>query len=238
MTAEPDDGSRHVSSTEKRLRSLVVACRNCAILFELSKAIFNQMSGFIQLLAKVRRVVLPPSPPSPTPLTRYRRTMTIPCLSTVLRQLRGFHQSLSVFQYSGRAVQLVWTTDHLLTISLAILTILTGLLPGAIAYLGKLIVDGVVQAAQSGLATDRWRTFQYVGLEAVAIVLQSGCQQGMLLCQALLKPLLAHTIGLLILEKALTLEMSHFEDAEFYDKMTRAREGAAYRPLTETRNRG
>ncbi|WNZ24480.1 ABC transporter ATP-binding protein [Leptolyngbya sp. NK1-12] len=157
--------------------------------------------------------------------------MTIPCLSTVLRQLRGFHQSLSVFQYSGRAVQLVWTTDRLLTISLAILTILTGLLPGAIAYLGKLIVDGVVQAAQSGLATDRWRTFQYVGLEAVAIVLQSGCQQGMLLCQALLKPLLAHTIGLLILEKALTLEMSHFEDAEFYDKMTRAREGAAYRPL-------
>jgi ABC-type multidrug transport system fused ATPase/permease subunit len=153
-------------------------------------------------------------------------------LYSALRQrLQGFQQSLSVFQYSGRAVELVWTTDRLLTIGLAILTIITGLLPGAIAYLGKLIVDGVVQAAQSGLEADRWQTFQYVGLEAVAIVLQSGCQQGTILCQALLRPLLSHTISLLILEKALTLEMSHFEDAEFYDKMTRAREGAAYRPL-------
>jgi ABC-type multidrug transport system fused ATPase/permease subunit len=159
--------------------------------------------------------------------------MRIHRLKTAIgRQFRAFQQSLSVFQYSGRAVQLVWTTDRLLTVALAVLTVVVGLLPGAIAYLGKLIVDGVVLAAESGLAADQWRTLQYVGLEAVAIVVQSGCQQGIMLCQSLLRGLLAQQISALILEKALTLNLSHFEDSEFYDKMSRAREGASHRPLT------
>ena len=36
----------------------------------------------------------------------------------------------------------------------------------------------------------------------------------------------------MILEKALTLELRHFEDAEFYDKLTRARREASSRPLS------
>ncbi len=37
---------------------------------------------------------------------------------------------------------------------------------------------------------------------------------------------------MLILEKALTLELTHFEDSEFYDKLTRARREASSRPLS------
>ena len=36
----------------------------------------------------------------------------------------------------------------------------------------------------------------------------------------------------MILEKALTLELRHFEDSEFYDKLTRARREASTRPLS------
>ena len=36
----------------------------------------------------------------------------------------------------------------------------------------------------------------------------------------------------MILEKALTLELTHFEDSEFYDKLTRARREASSRPLS------
>jgi ATP-binding cassette subfamily B protein len=36
----------------------------------------------------------------------------------------------------------------------------------------------------------------------------------------------------MILEKALTLELRHFEDADFYDKLTRARSEASSRPLS------
>ncbi len=36
----------------------------------------------------------------------------------------------------------------------------------------------------------------------------------------------------MILEKALTLDLQHFEDSEFYDKLTRARREASSRPLS------
>lgn len=137
-----------------------------------------------------------------------------------------------MYQYCGRAIALVWTTNRTLTIALMGLTLMAGLLPGAIAYVGKLIVDGVVQAARSGLVSDRWHTLTYLGVEAGLVALQAGCKQGLALCQSLLRALLGHKVNELILEKALTLDIAHFEDSEFYDKMARARREASSRPLS------
>jgi len=39
-------------------------------------------------------------------------------------------------------------------------------------------------------------------------------------------------VNVMILQKALTLNLTHFEDSEFYDKMTRARREASSRPLS------
>ncbi|XGV95824.1 MAG: ABC transporter ATP-binding protein [Leptolyngbya sp. BL-A-14] len=145
---------------------------------------------------------------------------------------QSLRQSLSMYQYCGRAIALVWTTNRALTIALIVLTLIAGLLPGAIAYVGKLIVDGVVHAARSSLASDRWHTLMFLGIEAGLIALQAGCKQGLALCQSLLRALLGHKVNVLILEKALTLDISHFEDSEFYDKMARARREASSRPLS------
>jgi len=68
---------------------------------------------------------------------------------------------------------------------------------------GKLIVDHVVIAAQSGLASDRWQTLQYLALEAFLVALLSGMRQGISLCQSLLRVLLGQKVNVLILEKAL-----------------------------------
>jgi ATP-binding cassette subfamily B protein len=148
------------------------------------------------------------------------------------RYLQGLRQSLSIFQYSGRAVQLVWTTNRTLTVGLALLTLVAGLLPGLVAYVGKLIVDGVVLATRSELEADRWKTLGYLSIEAIAVAVLSGSQQGILLCQSLLRVLLGQKVNVLILEKALTLDLTHFEDSEFYDKMTRARREASSRSLS------
>jgi ABC-type multidrug transport system fused ATPase/permease subunit len=161
-------------------------------------------------------------------LKRYRWKMQI---FSPKRLIQSFSRPLSLFQYCGRAVHLVWATNRQLTLGLAVLTLLSGLLPGAIAYLGKLIVDGVIQATQSGLQSDRWRVLEYLGIEAIAVVLLSGSQQVTALCQSLLRVLLGQKVNVLILEKALTLDMAHFEDSEFYDKMSRARREASTRPL-------
>ncbi|MDP8962782.1 MAG: ABC transporter ATP-binding protein/permease, partial [Cyanobacteriota bacterium] len=145
---------------------------------------------------------------------------------------RRLRQSLSVFRYSGRALGLVWTTSHTMTVVLAILTLGAGLLPGAIAYVGKLIVDTVVLASQSSVEPHRWTALRYVGLEAIAVMLLAGSQRGLTVCQSLLRVLLGQRVNVLILEKALTLDLVHFEDSEFYDKMNQARSEASIRPLS------
>jgi ATP-binding cassette, subfamily B, bacterial len=55
---------------------------------------------------------------------------------------------LSVFAYSKRALDLVWTTNRGLSIALVLLTVLAGVLPAGVAYTGALIVDAVVHAAE------------------------------------------------------------------------------------------
>ncbi len=151
----------------------------------------------------------------------------------ILRKLRhNISQVFAVFQYTGRAVQLVWTTSRPLTIFLAVLTLVAGLLPAAIAYVGKLIVDGVVLASGSGLERDRLLTLGYLTIEAILVSLLAGSQRGLTVSQSLLRVLLGQKVNVLILEKALKLDLVHFEDSEFYDKMTRARREASSRPLS------
>ncbi len=147
------------------------------------------------------------------------------------RQAERLRQSLAIYQYCGRAVQLVWSTNRRLTLAIAGFTLLAGLLPAWIAFVGKLIVDSVVLAIQTGLVVHQWQAFQNLILEGIAVILLAGCKQGLALCQSLLRALLGQKVNVLILEKALTLDLMHFEDAEFYDKMTRARREASSRPL-------
>jgi ATP-binding cassette, subfamily B, bacterial len=160
------------------------------------------------------------------------KTKGNPMLRYVQRQLSQLDQFSMIFQYCGRAANLVWSTDRRLTVLLAIITLIAGLLPATIAYVGKLIVDQVVLAAKSGLESDRIMALSYLGLEAAIVALQAGGQQGLSLCQSLLRVLLGQKVNVLILEKALTLDLAHFEDSEFYDKMSRARREASSRPLS------
>ncbi len=149
-----------------------------------------------------------------------------------LRQLQKLRQSLSIYQYCGKALALVWSTNRTLTLVLAALALVSGLLPAAIAYVGRLIVDGVIYASQTGLEQDRWRALSYLGLEALLVIAQTGSQRGMTLCKSLLRMQLGQKVNVLILEKALTLDMAHFEDADYYDKMSLAQRGASTRPLS------
>jgi len=145
---------------------------------------------------------------------------------------RGLRRFLGVFRFSARAVQLVWTTSRPLTVTLAALTLVAGVMPAAAAYIGKLIVDAVVGAAQSGFEAGGRQALAYVALEAAVVAILAGAQRGILVCQSLLRALLGQRVNELILEKALTLDLAHFEDPEFYDKLTRARREASSRPLS------
>jgi len=140
-----------------------------------------------------------------------------------------------VFRYSRRALELVWTTSAKLALIFAVLTLVAGVLPAAVAWIGQLIVDGVVAAINQHQQTggaDTSLVLLFVASEAGVVALIAGAQRGIATCQALLRALMGQRINLLILEKALTLKLAHFEDSEFYDKLTRARREASTRPLS------
>jgi len=142
---------------------------------------------------------------------------------------------LGVFRYSRRAVELVWTTSVRLTLVLLICTLLAGALPAAAAYVGQLIVDGVVAAmhrVQSGGEAAATAVFALVALEGAIMAAIAAAQRGISTVQSLLRALLGQRVNVMILEKALTLQLAHFEDSEFYDKLTRARREASSRPLS------
>jgi ATP-binding cassette subfamily B protein len=140
-----------------------------------------------------------------------------------------------VFRYSKRALELVWATSPKLSLFLGFVTLMAGILPSAVAWIGARIVDSVVAAARAHADTgsaDLKPVITWVIAEAFMLVAITAAHRGITLCQSLFKAKLSHRVNVMILEKALTLELTHFEDSEFYDKLTRARREASSRPLS------
>jgi ATP-binding cassette subfamily B protein len=149
--------------------------------------------------------------------------------------LNSPRQFFGVFKYSKRALDLLWTTSKPLSLFLGFCTVLAGVLPSGVAWVGARIVDSVywaTRALANNQPMDIMPTVWWVAAEAGILVVITAAHRGITLCQALLKAKLSHRVNVLILEKALTLDLTHFEDSEFYDKLTRARREASSRPLS------
>jgi len=156
-----------------------------------------------------------PAPPNPQP-------------GLALRDLP--RQFVEAFGYSRKALGLVWQTSRRLTIWMGLLNLLVGVLPALVAFIGARIVDAVVAASNQGGGIGP--VLQLVLLEGLAVALLALCQRALSLCTTLLREQLGFRVNSMILEKALTLDLEHFEDSEFYDRMTRARREASARPLS------
>ncbi len=144
----------------------------------------------------------------------------------------GLH---GIFTYSRRALSLVWTTNKPLSVALGLLTLVAGILPAGVAFVGAQIVDAVIHAADLHHRTGAvlyLAVFKFVGLEALLVAAAAMAQRGISLAQSLLRAQLGQRVNVMILEKALTLDLTQFEDSEFYDKLTRARREASSRPLS------
>jgi ATP-binding cassette subfamily B protein len=157
-----------------------------------------------------------------------RPAPTGPQGSLALRDLpREFFEA---FGYGRKAMGLVWQTSRKLTVWLALLTLMVGTLPALVAFIGARIVDAVVGAAAHG--GELGPVLQLVAFEGAAVAMLALCQRALSLCTTLLREQLGFRVNAMILEKALTLDLEHFEDSEFYDRMTRARREASARPLS------
>jgi ATP-binding cassette subfamily B protein len=138
--------------------------------------------------------------------------------------------------HSVRALGLVWRSSPAGVVALGIFTVASSALPPFVAYVGKLIIDSVIaaHAAPAGparaLATSA--ALRWVVIELAAVVAMSGFERVLALIRQLVGLRLGIDLNVRILEKSRELELRHFEDPEFYDKLTRARREASTRPLS------
>ncbi len=131
-----------------------------------------------------------------------------------------------------RVFQLVKDSSRGFAAGIVALLIGQAVIPASMAWVGKLIVDAVVQAARTGARADERRVVEYVLIEFGLMVVSTVLSRGQALLRDLMRASLGNHVNTMILEKAATLELRHFEDADTYDKMQNARREASVRPLS------
>lgn len=140
-----------------------------------------------------------------------------------------------IIQSSKIAFRLAYHSSPTLTLLITILTILNGLFPSTLVWIGKLIIDSILH---SKITSGNWydlfysETATYVYFEGIITVIYFGAQKLYFLCTTLLRIKLGQEVNERILSKAITLELSQFENSETYDQMTQARSEASSKPLS------
>jgi len=134
------------------------------------------------------------------------------------------------FQMIPKALGLVWEATPRFATTNAVLTVVQGVLPAITLYFSKAIVDGVIKAfqVQTRVQTQHVLTLValWFGVQLLASLLQTVSQ----LVSSLQSDLLSNYISVRLMEKANALDLSYFENAQFYDKLENARREAGYRP--------
>ncbi len=129
-----------------------------------------------------------------------------------------------------KVAKLTWQASPALTIMISLVTLLSGLLPTATAYIAKLLIDSVVAAIQGhgtkgaivGVAL-----FQFGVLTLTAIA-----QAATTISQTLLQERMTLTIRHRVMDHASKLHLSYFEGSASYDMLRQAAQEAPTRPLS------
>ena len=135
-----------------------------------------------------------------------------------------FKQRLSALRNLPEFFKLVWQTSPSLTIANAVLRILKSATPVAILYVGKLIIDQVVQISQGKQSISSNHLWKLVAIEFGLAILSDVLNRSITLMDSLLGDLFSNHTSVKIIEHAATLDLDQFENSAFYDKMERARQ--------------
>jgi len=117
---------------------------------------------------------------------------------------------------------MVWTASRRYTILNASLRLVKSVVPLVTLYIGKLIIDEVIIQAGAELP-DYTRLWWYIGAEFGIILISDLLNRAIGLTDSLLGDLLANSTSIRLMEHAAKLDLAQFEDADFYDKLERAR---------------
>ena len=135
---------------------------------------------------------------------------------------KGFMESLSSLKLLIPFFKMIWKTSPSLTFFNIILRILKAAIPLGQLYVGKLIIDEVIRLIDEPVK-DYDQLWWWLGMELGLAVLSEIFNRMISLTDALLGDLYANHSSIELMHKAASLDLSMFEDSEFYDKLERAR---------------
>lgn len=155
------------------------------------------------------------------------------------QMLAKLAQQIGQFRHSRFALALVWQTSKPLLLLLTCASLVAGLAPVAMAWVGQLLVDEVMRQHQAGAPLDgslwqdaRWHgAGAYLALEALLFGLLLAAQRAISYSGELLKSGLTQHVLQQVLRKSTRLALAQLEDAEFHNKLNRIRTEAFERPV-------
>src|SRR5664279_638161 len=144
-----------------------------------------------------------PKPPRPAPELSWRARLAS------LRNIRPL-------------LRMVWETSPPLVVASTVFRLFRALLPLAMLWASKLILDGVVAwiTRLGGILSGIWKL---VALELALAVASDVLGRANTLCDSLLGDRFTNRVSVRLMEHASRLDLASFEDPVFYDKLDRAR---------------
>jgi len=142
-----------------------------------------------------------------------------------------FSERVSALKNLPPLFRLVWATSPMLVVTSLALRLVRALVPVSMLWVGKLIVDEVVRVASSSPVLDglaAWGdTLQPLALLIAAefglALVSDVLGRASALCDSLLGDLFTNETSVRLMRHAAALDLAHFEDADFYDHLERAR---------------
>ena len=156
---------------------------------------------------------------------------SVKILSSKLRK------ALAQLPHLPRALSLVWQVGRPWTIAWIVLLIVQGLLPAAVVYLTKLVVDGLTITSGGTLGRMRHVLLLVVILGGTLLLMEI-VRNAINWVRTVQAELLQDHITALIHEKSVTVDLAFYELADYYDHLHRARTEARYRPVALLGNLG
>ena len=138
----------------------------------------------------------------------------------------SFKDQFDALKNLPRFFKLIWQTSPSMMLTNIILRLLRSAVPITMLYIGKLIIDEVIRLIplfEQGTSPDLQYLWTILGAELALALFSDIINRGMTLMDSLLGDLFSNKTSEALIRHAATLDLYQFEDADFYDKLERAR---------------